>query len=435
MTGRLILSESKVLRFITVCIFYLNQGVGLGFFGFVLPAWLAANGASIGQIATVVSVTALPWSLKFASGFLIDRYTFLPMGRRRIWIVGAQIVMVAIMIIAAVLSPDPTEIALLAALGFGVNLAIAFQDVGIDALAVDIMKESERAKGAGIMFGSQTIGTAITVGLAGWLINSYGFSTAIISIAFLPAATILYGLVITERVGEKNLPWGTGKTHPSNRERQAKAWAPLLSGALRAIFMPVSLLVIPLLVIRTIPTGATGVFGPTLFTTYGGWSTTSFTNFVSLVAVMVGVWGLIFCGKIVEKFGEKSVIAFCSGSICILFALFAALPALWSEQWFLVSFVIVGELLNITALIAVIPICMRLCLPAVAATQFVIYMSITNLGTLLGAFLARVTAGQGYEQLLFWVLALFMALVCVWSIFASSLYGSNYPQRAEAYSD
>jgi PAT family beta-lactamase induction signal transducer AmpG len=144
MTGRLILSESKVLRFITVCIFYLNQGVGLGFFGFVLPAWLAANGASIGQIATVVSVTGLPWSLKFASGFLIDRYTFLPMGRRRIWIVGAQIVMVAIMIIAAVLSPDPTEIALLAALGFGVNLAVAFQDVGIDALAVDIMINTTR---------------------------------------------------------------------------------------------------------------------------------------------------------------------------------------------------------------------------------------------------------------------------------------------------
>jgi PAT family beta-lactamase induction signal transducer AmpG len=430
MTGRLILSESKRLRFITVCIFYLNQGVGLGFFGFVLPAWLAANGATIGQIATVVSVTALPWSLKFVNGLLIDRYTFLPMGRRRIWIVGAQIVMVAMMIIAAVLSPQPSDIALLATLGFGVNLAIAFQDVGVDALAIDIMKESERAKGAGMMFGSQTIGMAITVVLAGWLIDSYGFSSAIISLALLPAATILYGLVIIERVGEKHLPWGAGQTHPSNSERQVKAWAPLLCGALRAIFVPVSLLVIPLLVIRTIATGATGVFGPTLFTTYGGWSTTSFTNFVSLVAVMVGVWGLLFSGKIVEKFGEKSVIAVCSGSICILFALFAALPVLWSEKWFLVSFVIVGELLSITVLIAVIPICMRLCLPAFAATQFVIYMSITNLGTLLGAFLARVTAGQGYELLLFWVLALFMAFICVWSIFAKSLYGASEPQKA-----
>jgi hypothetical protein len=111
------------------------------------------------------------------------------------------------------------------------------------------------------------------VGLAVWLIGAYGFSAASISIAFLPAATILYGLVITERVGEKNLPWGTGQTHPSNHERKVKAWAPLLSGALRAIFVPVSLLVISLLVIRPISSGATGIFGPTLLTTYGGWST------------------------------------------------------------------------------------------------------------------------------------------------------------------
>jgi hypothetical protein len=80
------------------------------------------------------------------------------------------------------------------------------------------------------------------------------------------------------------------------------------------------------------------------------------TNFVSLVAVMIGVWGLIFCGKIVEKFGDKSVIALCSGSFCILFALFAPLLALWSEKWFLVSFVIAGELLSITALIAVVTV-------------------------------------------------------------------------------
>jgi hypothetical protein len=100
--------------------------------------------------------------------------------------------------------------------------------------------------------------------------------------------------------------------------------------------------------------------------------------------------GLFFSGKILEKFGEKSVIAFRSGCICILFALFAALPALWSEKWFLVSFVIAGELLSI----AVNPICMRLCLPTVAATQFVIYMSISNLGTLLGAFLPRATQAK-----------------------------------------
>ena len=73
-----------------MCVFYMNQGIGLGFFGFTIPAWLTENGATLAQIATIVSIAALPWSFKFISGALVDRYTFLPMGRRRVWIIGAQ---------------------------------------------------------------------------------------------------------------------------------------------------------------------------------------------------------------------------------------------------------------------------------------------------------------------------------------------------------
>ena len=429
---RLILSESKRLRFFTLFIFYLNQGVGWGLFSLLLPIWLTANGATIGQVATVASITALPWSLKFINGFLIDRYTFLPMGRRRIWVVGAQIVVLAIMIIVALLSPQPNEIFLLASLGFGMNLAINFQDVGVDALAIDVMEDSERATGTGIMFGSQVIGIAITVGLGGWLINSFGLSLAIISLTSVPAFTLLYGLVIIERAGEKNLPWGQGKTHPFNREREIKAWRPLLKETLSATFGPVSLLVIPLLFIRSIGAGAINVFGPTLFTTHGGWSTTSYSNLVSLGAVVTGIWGMLLGGKIVKGLGEKNVIAFCLGSLCVLYACFAALPMLWTEKWFLVSFAIAVELIGITAMIAVIPICMRLCVPAVVASQFVIYMSIANLGAPAGALLASVTAGQGHEQLLFWVLSLFMALFCLWSICAKALYSLNDPKNITA---
>jgi PAT family beta-lactamase induction signal transducer AmpG len=374
----------------------------------------------------------LPWSLKFINGFLVDRYTFLPMGRRRIWVVGAQIVVLAIMIIAALLPPQPNEIFLLASLGFGMTLAITFQDIGVDALAIDVMEDSERATGAGIMYGSQIIGISLTTGLGGWLINSFGFSLAIISLTLVPAFTLLYGLVIIERAGEKNLPWGQGKTHPFNRERQIKAWRPLLKQTLSATFGPVSLLVIPLLFIRSIGIGVSNVFVPTLFTTHSGWSTTSYSEFYALMALVAGIWGMLLGGKIVKELGKKNVIAFCSGSLCVLYACFAALPMLWTEKWFLVSFVIAVELIGITTMIAVVPICMRLCVPAVVASQFIIYMSIANFGISAGALLASVTAGQGHEQLLFWVLSLFMALFCLWSIFAKALYSLNDPKNITA---
>ena len=193
------------------------------------------------------------------------------MGRRRAWIVGTQIALVIMLMIAAILSPLPTEIALLTALGFGVNLAVVFQYVGVDALAIDIMQEDERPVAAGAMFGAQTVGIAMSVGLSSWLLSAYGFAIAALSLALLPTATILFGLMITERKGERNLPWGKGHAHPINIDVHAKNWRSLLVGSFRALLLTGSLMVIPLLLVRTIPRGASSVFGPKLFTNNAGW--------------------------------------------------------------------------------------------------------------------------------------------------------------------
>jgi PAT family beta-lactamase induction signal transducer AmpG len=428
--NRLVLSERKTLRFLTLFIFYLNQGVGIGFFGFVIPTWLTVNGVSAGQIATVVSLSTLPWSLKFVSGFLVDRYTFLPMGRRRIWIVGAQIALVAMLILAAILSPLPDEIVLLTALGFAVNLAVVTQDVGVDALAIDIMQQDERPIAAGVMFGAQTIGVAITVGLSGWLLNSYGFTIAVASLVLLPTATILFGLAITEREGERNLPWSKGLAHPINVNVQVKNWRTLLTGSFRAMLLTASLMLIPLLLVKSINGGVSSVFGPKLFTGHAGWSMTSFTNFVALMMVLIAIYTVLFAGKIVQSFGERKVIAITTGSACILALWFGSLPSLWTESWFLLSFVILSETLAITAFVAIIPICMRLCNPAVAGTQFVIYMSIANLGTPIGAYLVSLTAGKGHEQALFWIISVLFACGCAWALFAKSIYQVDGTQES-----
>ncbi|MBT3622545.1 MAG: MFS transporter [Gammaproteobacteria bacterium] len=420
--GDLTLSDSKQLRFLTVFVFYLNQGIGLGLFGFVIPAWLTANGASLSEIATIVGLSALPWSLKFISGAIVDRYTFLPMGRRRIWIIGAQSLLVLCLIGIAVLSPSAEEIALLAVIGFVLNLAVVFQDVGVDALAIDLFQEDERPTAAGTMFGAQSIGGAMSVGLAGWLLDAYGLPPAALAMAVLPIATILFGLTVREREGERKLPWSIGEPHPVNIDLQVTNWRELLITALRSIMLTGSLMLMPLLLIRSIPAGVSGTFGPTLFSEYAGWSMTDFTNFVALVSFALAIYTMLFAWKIVRIFGERNVIAWSCGSACILSLGFGSLPALWSEAWFLVNFVILTELLAITAFIAIIPICMRLCCPVVAGTQFVIYMGIANLGAPIGAYLTTVTAGAGHEQLLFWLLGSLFAAAYCWSLWAQPVY-------------
>jgi len=48
------LSDSRPLRLLFFFLFYGAQGVAVGFFTFAMPAWLAANGASLAQVGAVV---------------------------------------------------------------------------------------------------------------------------------------------------------------------------------------------------------------------------------------------------------------------------------------------------------------------------------------------------------------------------------------------
>ena len=143
---RAILVDSRRLRLFTLFILYVAQGVPIGLFWFAIPTWMATNGADAADVGYVLGLTALPWTLKLVNGFIMDRYTWLAMGRRRVWIVGAQMTMIVLLIGAAALAPQASDIVLLGMAGFLVNMATTFQDVAVDGLAVDIMEEDERAR-------------------------------------------------------------------------------------------------------------------------------------------------------------------------------------------------------------------------------------------------------------------------------------------------
>ena len=84
----------------------------------------------------------------------MDRFAFPPMGRRRPWILLAQMGIIGSFLLIAVLSPDPKEsYCLLAALGFLENFFGAVQDVAVDGMAIDILEENERAEANAYMLG------------------------------------------------------------------------------------------------------------------------------------------------------------------------------------------------------------------------------------------------------------------------------------------
>ncbi len=425
-SSALILTQSKPLRLLTLLLFYFTQGFPLGLFYAAIPGWMGFNGATTGEIAGVVAASGLPWSLKLVNGFLIDRYTFLPMGRRRSWIIGAQSVIVLVLLVGAVLAPAHDDIFMLSAIGFVANMAVTFQDVGIDSLAVDIMAEDERAKAAGIMFGAQALGTAAATFMGGMLLANYGISVCLAGVALVPALVAIYGMIIREREGERRLPWSAGQSHPLNRAVQVESWWPLLVNAWKAMILPLSLMLIPMLLLRSLPAGAFEAFNPVLYTQIGGWSLIEYTNYSSVLGLVLGLIGLTVGGWAVDAIGaQRSALISVSIGVLLLVG-FGAISHLWAQSWLLIGF---GSAMDFVALfyaIAMIPICMRMCNPAVAATQFTIYMAIGNFGRPLGAWLAAKTAGVGLPEWMYWSLAL------AWAIVAVSLLIARFPKQNSA---
>lgn len=400
------LSQSRKLRLFSVFILYVAQGVPIGLFWFAIPAWMAANGASAGDVAYVLGLTALPWSLKLVNGFLMDRYTFLAMGRRRVWLIGAQLVMIALLIACALLSPGVKDIALLGAIGFAVNSATTFQDVAVDGLAVDIMEEEERARASGMMFGGQAIGMALSTALSGAAIVAYGPSAAYLLSALFIGVVTLFVIGTRERPGERLLPWSRGQASVVNLAIQADSWPPILTCTFKAIMRPVSLVFLPIILIKGTQYGVMTGSTPLIATGSAGWAEDHVTTIVGTAQLVAGIAGMAVGGLLGDRLGAKwASILLLVGWLALNATMFLAQP-LWADSRFVTIFVIGWFSLDTLLTVATLPVQMRLCNRTVAATQFTLYMALNNFGITLGAMLLGQADRLGGIASLFGVLAL-----------------------------
>lgn len=412
------------MRLVTVFLFYFTQGVPVGLFFYAIPAWLAVNGASTTAVAGVVSASILPWTLKFFLGFIMDRYTYLPMGRRRIWIIGAQFSIVAILLIAAILSPGSNEIWLLSILGFLANSGTAFQDVSIDSLAVDIMPEDERAKATGIMFGGQVLGISATTFVGGQLVANYGAAAGYLAAAVVVGCVLIFGICIREREGEGRFPWSKGTAHPRNLALQVGAWKPLLVNSAKSMLAPLSLIALIIFFVRSMPSGVAEAYHPGLATGIGGWSQVDYTNTISAAQLAVGIFALTVGGWAGEKIGAQR-----AGLImCILIGLsalsFGLSRAYWDNALLLTAYFWQVEFFATMMAVAFIPIAMRLCDPRVAATQFTLYMAASNVGRPLGNAVAAANDEMGTPHLMYFIIA------GVFAVMSLIMWFVRFPIRA-----
>jgi PAT family beta-lactamase induction signal transducer AmpG len=139
---------------------YVTEGIPLGFAATAVATQLRRLDVGPAEIGAFVASFYLPWAFKWAFGPVIDVFGSRRFGRRRVWIVGTQIVMVATLL-STVLLDLPAQLGLFTAILLVHNTFAAMQDVAIDALACSTLHEDERGLANGLMFAGASLGQII----------------------------------------------------------------------------------------------------------------------------------------------------------------------------------------------------------------------------------------------------------------------------------
>ncbi|WP_340111908.1 MFS transporter [Maribellus mangrovi] len=407
------LSENALLRYLTFSALYFAQGIPNGLLWYALPAWMAMNGKTPAEIGSFVAIIAIPWSFKIVVAPFMDRFTFLPMGRRKPWILFGQLGLVVNFITLAIVKDPLSHLSILMFLGFMSSLASIFQDISVDSLAIDILPVDQQARANGLMWGSKVLGTSATVAITSWLINHYGYLLSMMAFAVIVMAIMLLPLLLKERPGEKRLPWSQGKASPKTQEMQLHSWRVIFKSLFRAFILPMSLIMGVAAFSQAVGRGLIDAILPVFTVQELGWTDAFYSRVFASSALVAGVLGMFVGGAMIDIFGKIRMMTIYAASLIALLLGMTFLSQFWTNNYFVIGFFVAFYVLDVFITISIFAIAMQLSWKRIAATQFTLYMAIANVGLSVGPYIMGLLKTYFSWQIVFMTYLLFMAVVLV----------------------
>jgi MFS transporter, PAT family, beta-lactamase induction signal transducer AmpG len=392
------LTENTFLRYFNFTALYFAQGVPEGMLFYGIPAWMAMNGKSAGEIASFAIACGLPWSFKFIVAPMMDRYTILSMGRKRPWVIFGQLGLMSSFIFMAFL-PDPlNNLNQLMIGGFIVSFFGSFQDVATDSMAVDIIPVDEQARANGLMWGSKIIGVSSSLSLGSWLLNQYNFMVSISMLSVFVAIIMLVPIFLRERPGEKTMPWTKGKASPENKKLQLTNWKTIFKSLYSVFSLRNSLLFAIMAFITQGAYNYMDVLLPIFTVKELGWTDLAYSQLFATATLIGGISGIFIGGYLIDRFGKKRMMNLYFFILVASTTILVFIKSYWANTSFIYGFMVVYNIMNAFASIGVFAIAMQCCWKKVSASQFTLYMTISNIGRIaLAALIVPIRANFNWE--------------------------------------
>jgi len=172
----------------------------------VLQAWMKDEGVDLAVIG-MMALVGLPYTLKFLWAPFLDRFTLPFLGRRRGWMLLAQIALIASIIGLGQSNPilNPW---LLAFAAFLVTFFSASQDIVVDAYRREDLSDEELGLGSSLYINGYRVGMLLASGGGLIMADHLNFSM----VYLILAGCMLPGLLTTLLTPEPDTPAGTPRT-------------------------------------------------------------------------------------------------------------------------------------------------------------------------------------------------------------------------------
>jgi PAT family beta-lactamase induction signal transducer AmpG len=291
---------------------------------------------------------------------------------------------------------DTTTLTYLAWVFFIHNCFAALQDVATDALAVDLLEDHERGRVNGLMWGSKLFGIAVGGAGMATIIASFSLATAVWVQVALLLTVLLLVCACRERPGERLFPWSSGAAQIiTNR---ASGFFITSSALLRALSLRTTFMLVTVALTLSV---AEGLYEPVtveFFVQRLGWSAQEFAQSQGVLGLLGELTGALLGGFFCDKFGQRRVAAI--GVVLVMTTLLTF--GLTSESWDNPGYMHVLLLPAFRGFMAfttvsMFSLYMRVSWTTAAASQFTLYMAMTNLGYAFGAQLNSWIPLAGYE--------------------------------------
>lgn len=380
------LCESRPLRYAVFFYLYIMVWLPGGFSGTALYNYLTAAGATPAQAGDLGAWAGVPWTVQLIWGPVIDRFQGSRMGRRRPWVLGAQVLaFLASLGLLAVADPV-ADLGLLTLLFVAHGVAASVQDTAVDALAVTVVPDGERGRVTGFMRAGGLFGAGLGAAGGALLLEHVGFRAAVLAMSGVLLLLTLVTVFVLEQPGDALLPWSrTAPDRAAAPPPELGVWA-IFRRALGGLLAPRSLVLFAAAAVAYLAANVSYKAFSNHLLRDAGWKHDDLSVISGLLNTAVPMAVVLLVGAVGDRAGHRRMLIAVMVLVGLFLTAFNLLSAEWGRPGVPTAALVVWSLLDPLISVTAMPLLMAVCRRGVEGSQFTAYMSMVNLTDVAGQF-------------------------------------------------